>query len=187
MAHHPINHRLHVPAVDRGGVQQRREQRLRAARPVRPLRASPHPPLRSSPARSTTPHPTTATQRPATSAAARPPGSLAYCRWGQTPTAFRPSRAGRRVARITSGFVDVDTTGPVCASTAGMITPLVFPDRGGPSSSTARSLRANRASPPVVSPRYTPPPARQQRSRTACSGSPTTAVAQPCASAWVSR
>ena len=47
-----------------------------------------------------------------------------------------------RVARATSALVDVDTTGPVCAITAGTITPLVLPARGGPSSSTARSLRA---------------------------------------------
>jgi hypothetical protein len=77
----------------------------------------------------------------------------------------------RRVARNTSGFVDVDTTGPVCDNNAGMITALVFPDRGGPSNRTARSPRANRGWPDPTRPRYTPPPACQQAVRAARSGS----------------
>ena len=36
------------------------------------------------------------------------------------------------VASSTSGFVDVDTTAPLAASTFGMTSDVVFPDRGGP-------------------------------------------------------
>jgi hypothetical protein len=42
------------------------------------------------------------------------------------------------VAAATSGLVEVHTAAPELARTVGMITPLVFPDRGGPSNSTAR-------------------------------------------------
>ena len=49
-----------------------------------------------------------------------------------------------RVACTTSIFVDVDTTAPLWERIAGMITLLVFPDLGGPSSNTARSDRENR-------------------------------------------
>jgi hypothetical protein len=66
-------------------------------------------------------------------------------------------RAGT-VAWATSALVDVLTAGPACAINAGMITPLVLPDRGGPSSSTARSGRAYRAPPSRSCPRYAPPP-----------------------------
>jgi hypothetical protein len=41
----------------------------------------------------------------------------------------RRDRAGA-VAVARSGLVEVHTAGPGCASTAGLITPLVFPDRG---------------------------------------------------------
>ena len=86
-------------------------------------------------------------------------------------------RRARQVANATSVLVEVQTAGPVCAITAGMITALVFPDRGGPSNSTARSGRANRHPCLPVNPRYTPPPARRANSQTAASGSSLVAVA----------
>jgi hypothetical protein len=47
------------------------------------------------------------------------------------------------VTRITSGLVEVDTTGPVAARIAGMMTEDVFPDRGGPKTSTELSGAAH--------------------------------------------
>ena len=48
-------------------------------------------------------------------------------------TQTRPSRERiRLVARHTSGLVDVETAGPQCVSSAGMITALVLPARRGP-------------------------------------------------------
>ena len=90
----------------------------------------------------------------------------------------RPSRAlARAVARATSGLVEVTIAGPACASTAGMITPLVLPDRGGPSSSTARSGRANRHCPSSPAPSHTPPPARAASARIARNGSASAGIA----------
>jgi hypothetical protein len=37
-----------------------------------------------------------------------------------------------KVAAMTSGLVDVDTTAPLQANTLGMISDVVLPDRGGP-------------------------------------------------------
>ena len=47
------------------------------------------------------------------------------------------------VASITSGLVDVETAAPEQAISAGIITALVFPDRGGPSTITACSGSAS--------------------------------------------
>jgi hypothetical protein len=64
------------------------------------------------------------------------------------------------VARRTSGFVDVTTTGPVAASTFGTTSADVFPERDGPSTSTERSGPVH-AQPRAPRPRYMPPlPAR---------------------------
>jgi hypothetical protein len=57
------------------------------------------------------------------------------------------------VAASTSGLVEADTAAPGCANSAGTITAEDFPDRGGPSTSTARSLPANRHAPVASSPR----------------------------------
>ena len=46
------------------------------------------------------------------------------------------------VASSTSGLVEVDTTGPLLASTLGMINEDVFPERGGPRIMTDCSGRA---------------------------------------------
>jgi hypothetical protein len=102
------------------------------------------------------------------------------------------TRAGH-VNAATSGLVEVDTAGPVWAISAGIITALVFPDRGGPSSSTARCERANRNVPSLASPRYAPPPSRCAISLIAVSGSSarasslpaTVAELQPAASAII--
>jgi hypothetical protein len=58
-----------------------------------------------------------------------------------------------------------------------MITPDVFPDRGGPTSSVARSGLVNRQVPSFVVPRGTPPPARAQSDRIALSGSGSDGIA----------
>ena len=51
----------------------------------------------------------------------------------------RPDRRrAAAVASSTSGLVDVETTAPGADNTLGMINDDVFPDRGGPSTSTAR-------------------------------------------------
>jgi hypothetical protein len=90
----------------------------------------------------------------------------------------RPSRAlARAVARATSGLAEVTTAGPMYADTAGMITPLVLPDRGGPSSSTARSGRANRHCPSSPAPSHTPPPACAASARIARNGSASAGIA----------
>ncbi len=59
----------------------------------------------------------------------------------------------------------------------GVITALVFPDRGGPSSSTARSGRESCQSPSCLIPRYRPPPSSRAPSRTTASGSSVLAIA----------
>ena len=60
VTHHPVHDRLHLPAVHGRGVQQGREQRLRAVGPVRAVgRARPRR-SRSSPGRSRPPRPTSA-------------------------------------------------------------------------------------------------------------------------------
>lgn len=79
-------------------------------------------------------------------------------------------RAGH-VEAATSVLVEVHTAGPRWTISAGTITALVFPDRGGPSNSTARCERANRRSPFSFRPRYVPPPSRRAYSFTAASGS----------------
>ena len=48
-------------------------------------------------------------------------------------------RAQLAVTLITSGLVEVDTTGPVAARIAGMMIEEVFPERGGPKTRTERS------------------------------------------------
>jgi hypothetical protein len=48
----------------------------------------------------------------------------------------RVDRAAQ-VAVSTSGLVEVETTGPVCDKTAGIITAEVLPDCGGPITSNA--------------------------------------------------
>ncbi len=69
-------------------------------------------------------------------------------------THTRPARdRAHPVACSTSGLVDVDTTGPRWQSRVGMITALVFPERGGPSTSTARSGLAARHRPSLPTPR----------------------------------
>jgi len=76
------------------------------------------------------------------------------------------------VAWATSGLVEVETAGPVCAIRVGTITALVLPDRGGPSTSTARSVREYRVCPSGRCPRYTPPPRISAVRRTCASRSP---------------
>jgi hypothetical protein len=91
---------------------------------------------------------------------ASPVGSNAH-------TSPRPARAPI-VASRTSVLVDVETSAPGHARTEGMTTPLVFPERGAPSTSTACSRLANTPWPPAR-PRNAPPPRAAQRSRTAAS------------------
>ncbi len=94
-------------------------------------------------------------------------GSLAEGSNSQTsPTSARPAI----VARITSGFVDVLTTAPEAAISAGIITALVFPLRGGPRIITALSGSAATHSPYSFAPRYAPPPTRRRPSRTRAAG-----------------
>jgi len=113
-----------------------------------------------------------------------PPSAVADPVGSNTHT--RPSRERRRlVACHTSGLVEVETAGPACESSAGMITALVLPDRGGPKSSTARSARANVGSPRDPMPRYTAPPCWNAARRAAANGSPTGSRFRPrrtCAS-----
>ena len=52
-------------------------------------------------------------------------------------------RAASAVASSTSGFVEVDTTAPRAPRTVGTTSPDVFPDRGGPRTSTACSAGAH--------------------------------------------
>src|ERR1700721_369558 len=61
------------------------------------------------------------------------------------------ARAGA-VNVITSGLVEVETTGPLAARTEGTMIDEVFPDRGGPKTSTARS-RDDHTGPRVPPPR----------------------------------
>jgi hypothetical protein len=70
------------------------------------------------------------------------------------------------VARITSGLVDVLTTAPEAAISAGIMIALVLPLRGGPRIITALSDSAATHSPYSFSPRYAPPPTRRSPSRT---------------------
>jgi hypothetical protein len=138
-------------AADRRGMQHRGQQRLRAPRPVRLIRrtrtdaggvtvarainSAPS----QSPAQVTGDHRSSST--PGTVPA--PVGSNCHT---------RPNRSRHpAVASSTSGLVEVDTTAPACARTAGIITLVVLPDRGGPSRSAARSGRAlgPRAAPPT--------------------------------------
>ena len=57
------------------------------------------------------------------------------------------------LARITSGLIEVEITGPVADITAGTITALVFPERGGPSTITALSGSARTQWPAPTVPR----------------------------------
>ena len=87
---------LHVAAVHGGGVQHRRQQRLRAVGPVRAVGRPGADVRRSSPARSAAPRPTTATPPPVTSAAlpaapAAGPGRVKH----PHPTVAGPDPAGR--------------------------------------------------------------------------------------------
>jgi hypothetical protein len=76
----------------------------------------------------------------------------------------------RIVAPITSGLVEVLTAGPDAAISAGIITAVVFPDRGGPRTITADSGSAAAHSPFWETPRYAPPPARRIRCLMAAPG-----------------
>ena len=58
VTHHPVHDRLHLPAVHGRGVQQGREQRLRAVGPVRAVGRARRRRSRSSPGRSRPPRPT---------------------------------------------------------------------------------------------------------------------------------
>jgi hypothetical protein len=67
---------------------------------------------------------------------------------------------------ITSGFVEVTNTGPGAVTTAGITIETVFPDLGGPKTSTACSPRATVRSPDGAVPRSTPPPRDAHQSAT---------------------
>ena len=71
----------------------------------------------------------------------------------QRPASARPLA----VVASRSGLVEVTATAPGAASTFGMATPVVLPDRGGPSTSRA-CWGSARASPLAVVPRYSRPP-----------------------------
>ena len=77
---------------------------------------------------------------PATSTAAAPPsGSRRSEAVGSNSQAWPTSERAATVARITSGLVAVLITAPDAPITAGIITALVFPERGGPRTITALS------------------------------------------------
>ncbi len=68
-----------------------------------------------------------------------PSGSCRSEAAGSNSHAWPTSDRAATVARITSGLVEVAITAPDAPITAGIITALVFPERGGPSTITALS------------------------------------------------
>ncbi len=90
-------------------------------------------------------------------------------RSGQTPTPGRHPSGPRGSPATRPAWSRSRPPAPGATSTAGMITPLVLPDRGGPSNSTARSARANLDSPRETvrdTPRRPPGPPRRAPART---------------------
>ena len=76
-----------------------------------------------------------------------PSGSRSSEAEGSNSHAWPTSERAATVARITSGLVEVAITAPDAPSTAGIITALVLPERGGPRTITALSGSA-RIQPP---------------------------------------
>ena len=126
---------------------------------------------RSSPVPSAAPRPMCPRRGSATSTAAGPPRAGSAVSPAGSNSHTCPSSARERQRGVHHiGLGRGQSAAPGAASSEGITTELVFPERGGPRTITACSGSAVTQRPPGVNPRNAPPPRPRMCSRTASAG-----------------